>query len=80
MTRSYDPGTLRIAVLGDLMRNPLSKASPIAKRLEVADQNTVRVTLRRLESKGWVREHGEGFLVTGEGRAYLAQVREWIDA
>lgn len=80
MTRSYLPGELRLAVLGDLLRNPLSKSSPIAKRLEVADQNTVRITLGRLADKGWARKHEHGWLVTADGRAYLSQVRGWIEA
>lgn len=80
MTRSFLPGELRLAILGDLMRNPLSRSAGISKRLDVADPNTVRITLQRLAAKGWARLHEHGWMVTADGRAYLAQVREWIDA
>lgn len=81
MTRSYAPGELRIAVLGDLLRNPATDAAASAKRLDVSDPHTVRVTLARMVNQGWVRRLSSGgWMLTGSGLRYIGQVRGWLEA
>lgn len=78
---SYSPGHLRLALMGDILRNPGTELHPIVTRLEVEDPNTIRVTLGRLCDRGLVRElaHG-GFMLTRNGLEHLAQVRRWVSA
>lgn len=76
--KRFRPGELRLVVLGDVLREPMSRPPAIARRLGVSNPDTVRVTLERMEQRGWVRQHREGFMLTRTGSDYLATVREWI--
>lgn len=80
MSRSFRPGELRLAVLGDLLRNPGCNVSPMAQRLGVKDPNAVRVTLGRMADAGWVRRlSAGGWMLTPQGRGYVREVRGWLD-
>ena len=80
MTRTYLPGELRIAVLGDLLRVPGTKAPDMARRLDVRDPQTLRVTLGRMADAGWVRRlSAGGWMLTQQGRDYVGKVRGWLD-
>lgn len=79
MTRSR-PGELRLAILGDLLRHPATEAVPLARRLEVKDPQTVRVTLARMCNQGWVRRlSGPRWMLTPLGVRYVEEVRGWLE-
>jgi predicted transcriptional regulator len=79
VSTSYAPGEMRIAVLGDLLRHPMTQAGEMRARLDVGDIAVLRLTLRRMiDDKGWVRRDGDRYMLTEQGRTYIHKVREWL--
>jgi hypothetical protein len=75
------PGELRLEILGDLLRNPASDLQGLSERISVTDTHVLRVTLGRLVRRGWVHKMSQGrFILSATGRAYIGQVRGWLDA
>lgn len=80
MTRAYAPGELKLALLGDLSRNPATTATAAAERLDVYDPHTIRVTLGRMSEAKLVRKlSAGGWMLTAAGRDYIKQVKRWLD-
>lgn len=76
----FSPGELRLAIMGDLLRNPAAAGPDVAARLSIGS-DVVRVTLSRLESQGLVRELAAGgFMLTRAGLDRLASIRRMISA
>lgn len=82
MSAAHAPGELRAQVLGDLSRNPLTTLAGIASRLDGGDaantRNVLRITLGRMADRGWVRRHGDGYMLTRSGIDHLSRLRRWI--
>lgn len=76
---SYAKGELRIAVLGDLLRNPASTYQEMSERLGT-ERDVCRITLGRMVERGWVRRVGDRYVCGRAGIEYLAQVRRWVSA
>lgn len=78
MTRTSQPGELRLRVMGDLLRHPMTTVRSVAERLSIDDRNICRITLNRMVERGWVRRKDDRVMLTRQGIEYLAQVRYWI--
>lgn len=80
----FGKGELTLAILGDLLRHPATKTSDAQTRLEITDPSVVRVTLKRLENRGLVRQVQNGsparYMLTRAGIEHLSRVRSFITA
>lgn len=80
----FGKGELTLALMGDLLRHPATSTTDVQGRLEITDPSIVRITLKRLETRGLVRQIQNGsparYMLTRAGIDHLSRVRSFITA